>query len=197
MQEVSTIKNETMQTNDRFRSMKTKFNQDLAPVGLSQMILGAPSNAVILAESMLVVDQQARTRLTIAPNRLGPREITLNPTIVLRAGLRLRYDVMLQVLHAQKFPGSAPLTAGQLKTLRLAMHHEALKLLPIFLVTASETTGSDQLDAEGQLFFTLLLEDKMFASAHQLETFHCQKQWCARGFISEAQKIYRFQLTRA
>ncbi|CEP16964.1 hypothetical protein [Parasitella parasitica] len=150
-----------------------------------------------MAESLLVVDQQARTRLMIAPNRRGPREIALNPTSVPHAGLRLRYDVMLQVLRGRKFPGSSPLAAGQLRTLRLAMHHEASKLLPTFLFIAPQKTGCEQLDAEDQLFFALLLEDKMFASPHQLEIFRCQKQWCARSLISEAYKTYRSQLTRA
>ncbi|CEP18539.1 hypothetical protein [Parasitella parasitica] len=100
------------------------------------MMLCAASNIATTAESILVADQQARNRLMIAPNRRGPREIALNPTSIARAGLRLRYDVMVQVLHGQKLPCSPPIAAGQLRTLRLAMHHEAFKLIPTFQVIA-------------------------------------------------------------
>ncbi|CEP09621.1 hypothetical protein, partial, partial [Parasitella parasitica] len=119
------------------------------------MMLGAASNIDTMAESMLVADQQARTRLMIATNRRGPREIALNPTSVSCAGLRSRYDVMVQVLHGRKLPGSPPIAAGQLRTLRLSMQHEALKLIPTFQVIAPETTGWDQLDAEDHLYFLL------------------------------------------
>ncbi|CEP18545.1 hypothetical protein [Parasitella parasitica] len=133
----------TMQINARVRNLEAQFNRQFAPLGLSQMMLGAASSIATIAESMLVADQQARTRLMIAPNRRGPREIALNPTSVSRAGLRLRYDVMVQVLHGRKLPGSPPIAAGQFRNLRLAMHYEALKLLPSFQVIAPKTTCWD------------------------------------------------------
>ncbi|CEP06797.1 hypothetical protein, partial, partial [Parasitella parasitica] len=64
----------------------------ICSVGLSQMMLAASSNTATITESLLVVDQQARILLIIAPNRQGHPEIALKPTSVPRAGLRLRYD---------------------------------------------------------------------------------------------------------
>ncbi|CEP17098.1 hypothetical protein [Parasitella parasitica] len=82
------------------RDLEAQFNQQFAPVGLSQMMLAAGSNTATMAEFLLVVDQQARTRLIITPNRRGSREIALNPTRVPRAGLRLRYDVIVVSIYA-------------------------------------------------------------------------------------------------
>ncbi|CEP13678.1 hypothetical protein [Parasitella parasitica] len=161
LQEVSAIGNETMLMHATVRNLEAQFSQQSATLGLSQMMLAAGSNIATMAESLLVVDQQARTPLIIAPDRRGPREIALNPTGVPRAGLRMRYDVMQQALQGRKFPDSPPLAAGQLRTLGLAMHHEASKLLPTFLVIVTQKTGWDQLYAEYQFSFALLLEDKM------------------------------------
>ncbi|CEP13167.1 hypothetical protein [Parasitella parasitica] len=145
----NTRRNETIKIKARVRNLDSQFNQQFA-------LFAAGSNTATMTESFLVVNQQARTRLIIAPNRQGHREIALKPTSVPRAGLRLRYDVMVQVLHRQKSPGSSPLAAEKLRTLRLAMHYEASKLLPTFQVIAPDTNGGDQLDGEDQLFFFAL-----------------------------------------
>ncbi|CEP12799.1 hypothetical protein [Parasitella parasitica] len=104
-------------------------------------MLAAGSNTATMTESLLTGSSG---------------DCPLNSTRVPRAGLRLRYDVTVQVLHGRKFLGSHPLAAEKLRTLSLAVHHEASKLLPTFQVIAPKTTGGDQLDAEDQLFFFAL-----------------------------------------
>jgi hypothetical protein len=196
LQELTTIRNEVAQVNGRVGNLESQFNHQFAPIDLSQTQPRDNADAS-MSSSILLVDQEARTRLVIAPNRRGQREIAVNPTNIPRAGLRFRYDTMLQILHQRKTPGSAPLSASKLKALRLAMHFAASALLPTFLVIAPDVTGWDQLDEDDKLFFALLLEDKIYAGQDQLEIFRCQKQWCARHLVSEAYKTYRGQLKRA
>lgn len=194
LQELITIRTEMTQMNRRVGNLEQQFRHQFAPVVMDN---ASREHNEANASPHLVVDAEARARMIVAPNRRGPREIGKNPTKVAGASYRQRYDAMLQTLHQRKFGvNSPPLLPAHLKSCRLKMHDVALKLLPSLNVIAPNITKWTRLDNDDKMFFSLLLEDKIFA-VHGFEIFRCAGQWCADGLLSEAYRAYRGQLSPA
>lgn len=198
LQELMTIRTEVSQINQRVRNLEVQFSQQFAPLDVhSRNNEDSHDDAGSAAPTAFREDTEARARLTAAPNRRGLREIGHNPASQSGASLRQRYDAMLQKLHELKNSrNSSPLSRSMLKAQRDKMHNAALDILPSFQVLAPNTTKWNQLDNNYKLFFSLLLEEKIFVEC-QLELFRCKDQWSARRLLSEAYKALRQQVARA